>query len=125
MSAEEAVRDADVIVTATAAKDPILQGAWLKRGAVVNAVGWNTNRGRELDDVAMQNLVIVESREGAANDSGNIRGSGAPIFAELGEILAGEKAITPGVTVIYDSIGMAAEDVVAASLVWEAWNRTG
>ncbi len=125
MSAEAAVRDADVIVTATAAKDPILQGAWLKRGSVVNAVGWNTNRGRELDDAAMQNVVIVESRQGTANESGNIRESRATIFAEAGEVLAGEESIYPGVTVIFDSVGMAAEDVAAANLVWEAWSGAG
>ncbi|MDH3233732.1 MAG: ornithine cyclodeaminase family protein, partial [Alphaproteobacteria bacterium] len=104
MGVEEAVRDADVVVTATSAKEPILQGAWLKPGALVTAVGWNTNRGRELDDAAMQNLVIVESRQGTANESGNIRGSGAEIFAEAGEVLAGEKSIDPGTTVIFDSV---------------------
>jgi len=123
MTAEAAVGDADVVITATSAKEPILKGAWLKPGTVVVAVGWNTNNGRELDDAVMRNLVIVESRQGTANESGNIRGSGATIFAEAGEVLAGQKSIEPGATVIFDSVGMAAEDVAAASLVWEAWNR--
>lgn len=123
MSAEDAVRGADIVITATSAKDPVLQGDWLDPGAFVAAVGWNSNEGRELDDAAMRNVVIVESRPGTANESGNIRGSGAEIFAEAGEILAGDKSIEPGATVIFDSVGMAAEDVAAASLVWSAWNR--
>ena len=123
MSAEDAVRGADIVVTATSAKEPVLQGDWLDPGAFVAAVGWNGNEGRELDDAAMRNVVIVESRQGTANESGNIRGSGAQIFAEAGEVLAGDKSIEPGATVIFDSVGMAAEDVAAASLVWSAWNR--
>ncbi|NKB60171.1 MAG: ornithine cyclodeaminase family protein [Alphaproteobacteria bacterium] len=125
LSAEDAVADADVVVTATAAKEPILKGAWLKQRAVVAAVGWNSNSGRELDDAAMQNVVIVESRTGTESESGNIRGSGAAIFAEAGEILAGDKTLEPGATVIFDSVGMAAEDVAAASLVWETYGRVG
>lgn len=123
MDAEEAVRDADVVIAATSAKEPVLRGAWLQPGAFVAAVGWNTNEGRELDDAVMRNVVIVESREGTAKESGNIRGSGAEIFAEAGEVLAAETSIEPGATVVFDSVGMAAEDVAAANLVWSAWNR--
>jgi ornithine cyclodeaminase/alanine dehydrogenase-like protein (mu-crystallin family) len=122
-SAEAAVRGADVVVTATAAKEAILAGNWLKPGAHVNAVGWNTNTGRELDDSAMGNLVIVESREGTAAESGNIRGSGATVYAEIGEVLAGVKPVDPARTTIFDSVGMAIEDVAAALLVWNARGR--
>ncbi len=61
MDAESAVRGADVIVTATPAHDPILKGAWLKRGAHVNAIGAPMPAWRELDDEAMSNVVVVES----------------------------------------------------------------
>ena len=121
MSAEAAVRDADVVVCATSAKTPILRGAWLKSGAHVNAVGWNTKDGRELDDEAMGNVVIVESRRATPAESGNIRGSGATAEAEIGEILSGAKSIDRAVTTIFDSVGMAIEDVAAATLVWQAW----
>lgn len=123
MSAEEAVRDADVVVTATASKEAILKGVWLKKGATVAAVGWNSNTGRELDDAVMRNIVIVESREGTSSESGNVIGSGATIFAEAGEVLAGDKVLPPDATVIFDSVGMAAEDVAAAKLVWDAHER--
>ena len=60
MTAEDAVRGADVIVTATAATAPILEGAWLKPGAHVNAIGWGGHTSRELDDAAMANVVVVD-----------------------------------------------------------------
>jgi thiomorpholine-carboxylate dehydrogenase len=116
-SAEEAVRGAQVVVTATSATEPILRGAWLEPGAHVNAVGWNGVTARELDDEAMAHLVVVESRAGTARDSGNLRGSGAVIHAELGELLGGARRVDPRETTIFDSVGMAAEDMAAAQLV--------
>src|SRR5215467_5634014 len=66
MSAEQAVRDADVIVTVTSSRAPVLKGEWLKPGCHVNAVGACRPDWRELDDEAMkQNIVFVDSREGA------------------------------------------------------------
>src|SRR5205814_9707381 len=57
MSAEEAVRGADVIVTATNSKTPVLKGAWLKPGCHVNAIGACRPDWRELDDQAISNVV--------------------------------------------------------------------
>src|SRR5437762_7608410 len=90
MSAEEAVRDADTIVTATNSKTPVLKGSWLKSGCHVNVVGASRADWRELDDEAMANVVFVDSREGAMKESGDVILSGAEIYAELGEALAGK-----------------------------------
>lgn len=117
MGAEEAVRDADIVVTATAATQPILQGAWLKNGAHVNAVGWNGPDGRELDDEAMRCLVFVESRDAALDQAGNVRGSHATIMAEIGAALVSPDRTWQEQTTIFDSIGMAIEDVSAAQLI--------
>ncbi len=65
MSAEKAVRDADVVVTATNSKTPVLKGSWLKRGCHINAIGACRPDWRELDDKAMANVVFVDSREAA------------------------------------------------------------
>ncbi|MBV8198395.1 MAG: NAD(P)-binding domain-containing protein [Candidatus Eremiobacteraeota bacterium] len=118
-SAEDAVRDADVIVTATAAHEPILRGAWLKPGAHVNAVGSSRPDWRELDDEAMRNVVVVDSREAAAKEAGDVLMAGAQIYAEAGEIFAGSKAATPEKTTIFKSLGLAVEDIAAARLVLE------
>jgi ornithine cyclodeaminase/alanine dehydrogenase-like protein (mu-crystallin family) len=88
---EEAVRDADVIVTATNALEPILKGAWLKPGAHVNGVGSPRPTWRELDDDVMANTVIVDSRAAVHQEAGDVILSGATIYAEIGEIFAGSK----------------------------------
>src|SRR5215475_1262054 len=87
--AEEAVRDADVIVSVTSSKTPVLKGEWLKPGSHVNAIGACRPDWRELDDEAMQRAVVfVDSREGAMKESGDVILSCAEIHAELGEAFA-------------------------------------
>lgn len=120
MDAESAVRGADVIVTATNAREPILKGAWLKRGAHVNAVGSPRPTWRELDDEAMANILIVDSREAVLKESGDVILSNAKIHAEAGEIFAGTKSAPTGETTVFKSVGIAIEDVAAARLVYEA-----
>jgi len=120
LSAEQAVRDADVIVTVTSSKTPVLKGAWLKPGCHVNAIGACRPDWRELDDEAMSNVVFVDSREGAMKESGDVLLSGAKIYAELGELLARKVPARTGETTIFKSLGMAAEDIAAAMLVYRA-----
>ena len=67
----------------------------------------------------MSNTVIVDSREGTSVESGNVRRWNAEVFAELGEILSGEKLVDPQATVVFESIGMACQDLAAAALVVE------
>jgi ornithine cyclodeaminase/alanine dehydrogenase-like protein (mu-crystallin family) len=117
--AEAAVHDADIIACTTASKEPVVMGDWIKPGAFVTAVGWNGHDGRELDDAAMANTVIVESVAAARDQAGNIRGSGCEILAEIGEIFAQTKSVPNGATVIYDSIGIAIMDVTAAKLAYD------
>jgi len=120
-SLETAVRGADVIVTATNALEPILRGEWLKPGAHVNAVGSPRPNWRELDDRAMRNTLVVDSREAVLKESGDVILSGAPIYAEIGEIFAGLKpAPAPTATTIFKSVGLAIEDVATARLVYDA-----
>jgi ornithine cyclodeaminase/alanine dehydrogenase-like protein (mu-crystallin family) len=123
MSAEEAVRGADVIVTATNSKTPVLKGSWLKPGCHVNAIGACRPDWRELDDEAMSNVIFVDSREGAMKESGDVILSGAKIHAELGEALAGKVPSRPNETTIFKSLGMAVEDIAAAMLVYRSATR--
>src|SRR5437764_2984137 len=118
-SAEAAVRDADVIVTATNALEPILKGEWLKPGAHVNTVGSPRPNWRELDDEAMRNTLVVDSREAVLKESGDVILSGAAIYAEIGEIFAGLKPGRRDTTTIFKSVGLAIEDVATARLVYD------
>ena len=124
MSAEKAVRDADVVVTATSSRMSILQGAWLKPGCHVNAVGACRPDWRELDDDAMRNVVFVDSREGALKESGDVILSGAKIYGEIGEALAGKIPSRANDTTIFKSLGMAVEDISAAMLVYRSATST-
>jgi thiomorpholine-carboxylate dehydrogenase len=119
-SAEEAVRDADVIVTVTSSKTPVLKGDCLKAGCHVNAIGACRPDWRELDDEAMTNVLLVDSREGAMKESGDVIISGAEIYAELGETLAGNVPSRVNETTIFKSLGMAVEDIAAAMLVYRS-----
>src|SRR5437764_5828818 len=120
MSDEGAVRGADVIVTVTNSKTPVLKGAWLKPGCHVNAIGGCRPDWRELDDDSMRNVVFVDSREGALKESGDVILSGAKIYAELGEALAGKVPARANETTIAKSLGKAVEDIAAAMHVYRA-----
>jgi ornithine cyclodeaminase/alanine dehydrogenase-like protein (mu-crystallin family) len=121
MDLENAVRGADVIVTATSAREPLLRGEWLKAGAHVNAVGACLPTWRELDDAAVTaNTLIVDSREAALKESGDVILSRARIFAEAGEIFAGTRRAARETTTVFKSLGLAVEDIAAARLVYDA-----
>ncbi len=127
---EQAVREADVVCACTHSAEPVLRRAWLRDGAHVNSVGYNT-AGREVDEATVVDaLVVVESREavlapppGGSNDIGwPIRDGKITkehIHAELGEIVNGTRqgrANDRQIT-LYKSVGVAVEDAAAAALV--------
>jgi len=124
MSSEDAVRGADVVVTATNSKTPVLKGVWLKPGCHINAVGACRPDWRELDDDAMANVVFVDSREAAMKESGDVILSSAKIYAELGEALAGKVPPRANDTTVFKSLGMAVEDIAAAILVYRSASAT-
>ncbi len=119
-TAEEAVRGADVVVTATTSQTPVLNGEWLAPGAHVNAVGAPRPDWRELDDEALGRAkVYVDSREAATKESGDVVAAGE-VFAEIGEVVCGTK---PGrrsaeEVTLFKSLRLAVEDVATAELVY-------
>jgi ornithine cyclodeaminase len=124
---EEALRDADVVVTATAASEPILRRSWLKEGAHVNAVGSSIPTARELDTATMvEGSLFVDRRESTVNEAGDylfpLR-EGAltedSIRGELGEVLIGtvEGRRSAEELTVFKSLGLAVEDLAAAEHV--------
>ena len=118
-SAEDAVRGADVVLTLTSSPVPVLQGQWLKQDAVVCAVGAVTPERRELDDEAVRGAVVVESREAAMWEPGDILLAKAEVTAEIGELLNGASFDRRDRPVVFKSVGIAIEDIATARLVYE------
>lgn len=121
----EAVAGADIVVTVTSATTPVLKGKWLKPGCHVNAVGACRPDWRELDDAVMANVVVVDSRAGAMEESGDVILSKASIYGELGEIASGKLTAPADKTTVFKSLGMAIEDVAAAQLVYDRYTDAG
>ena len=72
-SAQEAVRDSDLLVTVTTAKEPIVKAEWLKPGAHINAVGSHRPDLREIDGATLKRAkVVVDSREAIMAECGDI-----------------------------------------------------
>lgn len=121
-SAREAVEGADVVLTATSSREPVLEGAWLKPGAHLNAVGAPRPDWRELDDeVLRRSRIYVDSAEACRRESGDVIAAGADrIAAELGEVVAGVRPgrRSAGEITLFKSVGLAVEDVVAAGIVY-------
>jgi ornithine cyclodeaminase len=126
-SAEEAVSDADVVVTATSAPEPILERGWLKAGVHVNAVGSSIPSTRELDTATMRDAALfVDRRESTVNEAGDFlfpqaEGAIGPehIRAEIGELLigTGEGRRSADELTVFKSLGLAVEDLAAAEHV--------
>jgi ornithine cyclodeaminase len=126
-SAEEAVRGADLVCTTTSAREPVLNGAWLSRGAHVNAVGACFAATRELDTEAVRRArFFTDCRESCLNESGDFlipRKEGAitdaHLLGELGEVFLGKAPgrVSPDDVTIYESLGIALEDLASAHFI--------
>jgi ornithine cyclodeaminase len=135
-SAEEAVRGADIIVTATSSREPVLRREWLSPGVHINAVGSSIAAARELDGatVAAASL-FVDRRESTVNESGDYLfalregaiGGPEHIRAEIGELLTGasEGRKSEDELTLFKSLGLAVEDLAAAAYLYEKARQQG
>ncbi|HEX6509955.1 MAG TPA: ornithine cyclodeaminase family protein [Chloroflexota bacterium] len=121
-SAEEAVRGADVVVTATTSRTPVLRGEWLSPGAHINAIGAPRPDWRELDDAVLRRArLYVDSREAASTESGDVIAVGTErVIGEIGDIVSrtAPGRQSPKDITLFKSLGLAVEDVVTADLVY-------
>jgi len=120
---QAAVRDADIIITASTSKTPLFDDADLKPGVHITGVGSFTPEMQEIPAATVHRArVVVDSREACRAEAGDIIQSGADIHAELGEIINGD---APGRTeadqiTFFKSVGLAVQDAVTASAVLAA-----
>jgi thiomorpholine-carboxylate dehydrogenase len=82
-------------------------------------VGAVTPDRRELDEEAMRGAVVVESREAAMREPGDILLAEAEVSAEIGELLQGVSLDNKERPVVFKSVGIAVEDIAAAKLVYQ------
>ena len=127
-STREAVVGADLLVTVTTAKVPIVKKEWLQPGMHINAVGSHRPDLREIDGATLAAAkIVVDSREAIMAECGDIllaiqekAITADHVHAEIGEVLAGKK---PGRTnadeiTLYKAVGIAIQDVATAHLVY-------
>lgn len=134
-SPEEAVRQADIICTATTSSKPVFSGKDLRPGTHINAIGAYTPQMQEVDAETIQRAkVVIDSRQASLAEAGDLiiplqQGliNESHIYAELGEIAAGKK---PGRTsdaeiTYFKSVGIAVQDVAAARRILEKATALG
>lgn len=128
-SAEEAVCNAEILITATTAKEPIVKGNWVREGTHINAIGANFPQNRELDveTVARADMIFVDSCEQSEMEAGDLIAAfdGHPErwdqVKELADLISGKisgRKSGREVT-LFKSNGIAIEDVVTAGRVYE------
>jgi ornithine cyclodeaminase/alanine dehydrogenase-like protein (mu-crystallin family) len=134
-TAEEAVRDADIVCTVTASHEPVLNGSWLRAGAHVNLVGSSRLTSREADDeVVTRARFFVDSRTSARAEAGELKHamdaglvSESHMLGEIGEVLSGSLVgrISNSDITVYKSLGLAVQDLAAAQVVYDRAMRDG
>jgi ornithine cyclodeaminase len=128
-TAQEAVAEAEIVCTTTAAKEPILRGEWIAPGTHINAVGSSVPSARELDTAAVARArLYVDKRESTLNEAGDFllaKREGAigddHIVGEIGDVLLGsvDGRRTSNEITLFKSLGLAVEDLAAASHVYK------
>lgn len=124
-TAEAAVRGAQIIATATNAKDPVLEDAWIDPGVHINAMGSNVANRRELPSALVRRagVIAVDSLDQAHLEAGDL------VLADNWDNVMELKSIEPGYDptriTIFKSIGLGLEDVAAGGYVYEQARQRG
>lgn len=132
---EQAVRGADVLVSATTATVPVVQGAWLQPGVHINAVGANYEHRRELDTavIAAAKFIVTDDIEQVRYESTDLA---VPVTEgvlswgdvhSLGDVVAGKlkgRRAREDIT-LFKSLGVALEDVALAARAYEKALKLG
>jgi alanine dehydrogenase len=130
-SSTEAVREADIICTATTSTRPVFNGNDLKSGVHISAIGAYTPQMQEIDETTLKRAdkIVIDHHEGALAEAGDLiiaLRNGAikesDIYAEIGEIAAGKK---PGrerddEITFFKSVGNAVQDASVARAIYDA-----
>jgi ornithine cyclodeaminase/alanine dehydrogenase-like protein (mu-crystallin family) len=118
-SAEEAVRGARIVVTATNSKDPVLESGWIEPGTMINAMGSNVANRRELpaDLVQRADLIAADSIEQAKIEAGDLLL--ANHWSNVVELKDVQRHYDAKQITIFESLGLGVEDVAAGAFLYE------
>ena len=131
---EEAIRQTDVIVTCTPAKQFFLKEAWVRPGTFIAAVGADSEDKQELEPALLSRSKVVVDIVDQAATIGELHHSidvgmmtKNDVYGELGAVVAGRKSgrSSPDEIIIFDSTGMALQDVIVAAAVYEKATSNG
>jgi alanine dehydrogenase len=131
----EAVRNADIVVTATKSARPVFAGLDLAAGVHINAIGANHANKQELDAVAVEraSLVFVDSLEQSKQEAGDLiipfekRPQGWEQVHELAQLVAGKTAgrTSDQQITLFKSNGIASWDLAVAMRVYKLAKEQG
>jgi alanine dehydrogenase len=118
-SAEEAVRGAQIVITATNSQDPVLEDAWIAPGTLINAMGSNVATRRELPGELVRRaaLIAIDSLEQAKIEAGDLILN--DYWANVRELQSVQRHFDPNEIIIFKSLGIGVEDVAAGAYVYE------
>lgn len=132
-TAEKAVKNADVVVTTTPSRKPIIKSDWISPGTHINAMGADAPSKQELETrLLLKSKIIIDSWDQASH-SGEINVPVSQkiikqkdIHAKLGDVIIGQKTGREGDEItIFDSTGLAVQDVVTAGLIYQRARQKG
>ena len=123
-TAEEAVRGAQIVVTATNSAEPVIEDAWIAPGTLINAMGSNVANRRELPGELVRRaaIVAVDSLEQAKIEAGDL--ILADSWANVRELQSLQRRYDPNQITIFKSLGIGVEDVAAGAFVYERARTT-
>jgi ornithine cyclodeaminase/alanine dehydrogenase-like protein (mu-crystallin family) len=132
-SVPDALDGAGIVVTATNSPEPVLRREWLAPGAHINAVGACVPGEREIDSATMvAAAVFADSQDSLSSESGDyLLAGGRPVLgpprATLGEVLTGAAPgrLDDAEITLFESLGLAAEDLAAAAYVYAQARQAG
>ena len=127
--------ESDIVVLATSASEPVVDGSWFKPGTHINGIGSHTPKMRELDTLTVQrSRVICDLTEACKAEAGDFiipAGSGAwswnNVAGNLGDVILGKVRgrTSPQEITLFKSVGLAIQDVSAAKAIYDEAVRLG
>jgi ornithine cyclodeaminase/alanine dehydrogenase-like protein (mu-crystallin family) len=134
-SAEETVRGADIVITSTTSKTPVVESRWIQPGMHISAIGSNFAEKREIDTEAVRrcNVIAADSVEQSKVEAGDLIQAFAgdesrwATVREFSEIVTGKVPgrTSPEQVTLFKSNGIAIEDIVTAGRVYELAQQRG